>query len=85
MWVAVYVATMAAALLACSVWAARKKERGVQAAFAGGAFLMALLMVPLVGGQPHGVKVAIALIVGKFFLVGISLFCHALVTAFYDE
>lgn len=86
MWVTAYIVFMAVLLLGCSAWAAWKKDRGMEATFAGGAILIAILR----GGTlccfyPSHAEISSILIVGTLLFVGVCLICHSLVGVFNEE
>lgn len=82
MLVIIYIAFTVVLLLACSVWAMRKKDRGVQAVFAVGSALIGVLLIPLLSGVAFDATKRVALfIVGNFLFVDVLLLTHALIGA----
>ncbi|MDX6696211.1 MAG: hypothetical protein QOF02_3814 [Blastocatellia bacterium] len=82
----IYIALMVVLLLACSIWAMGKKDKGAQGVFAGAAGLIALLLVPLLRGEYlERAEFAIIFVVDGLLFVAILLFCYSLIGAFNDK
>jgi uncharacterized MnhB-related membrane protein len=80
MWVTIYVASMAVLLLACSIWAAWKRDAFGEAIFAGGAGLLVSLVLACFGASDfYNHEKVVVSAVGAFMAIIVFLICHAFV------